>query len=47
MYILELLVLVDDLYTMLILLFSRLLAHIGEVAVDRHDGRGCRVSGIV
>ena len=47
MNVLELLVLIDDLYTMLILLFGGLLAHIGEVAVDRHDGRGCRVSGIV
>ena len=45
--VLEILVLVNHLYSMLILLFSRLLAHIRKMAVDRHDGRGGRVSDVV
>ena len=34
---LEFLILVDDLYAMFILLFGGFLAHICEVAIDRHD----------
>ena len=37
---LELLVRVDNLYSMLVMLLCGLLAHICEVAINRHDGRG-------
>ena len=43
---LEFLVLVDDLYAMLVLLFGGLVAHIGKMAIDRHDGGRCRMTGI-
>lgn len=43
---LEFLILVDNLYAMLILLLSRLLADICEVAIDRHDGRGGGMASI-
>ena len=40
-YVLELLVLINDLYSTQILLLCGLFAHICEVAIDRHDRR-CR-----
>lgn len=40
-YLLELLVLIDDLYSTQVLFLCGLLAHICEVAIDGHD-RGCR-----
>lgn len=43
-YSLVLLVLVYDLNTVLILLFSRVVAEIGEVSVHCHDCGGGRVS---
>lgn len=36
---LELLVLVDDLYSMFVLFFSGLVAHVCKVAIDGHDRR--------
>lgn len=47
MLILELLILVDNLYAMLILLSGRLIAHVRKVAVNRHDRRRCRMSNVI
>lgn len=47
MKVLKLLVLVDDLYAMFVLFLCGFLAYIGEMAIDGHDGRCCRVAGIV
>lgn len=45
--VLEFLILIDDLYAMFVLLCRGLLAHICEMAVDRHDGRRGGVPGTV
>jgi len=42
--VLESLVLANNLYAMLELFLGRLVAHIGEVAVYRHDGGSCGMS---
>lgn len=41
---LELLILIDNLYSVFILFLCGLVAHICKVAIDRHDGWRCRVS---
>lgn len=43
---LEFLVLIDNLYPTLVLLFRGFLAHICEVTIDRHDRRRCWVTSI-